>query len=86
MTSGDGIVSVGHTWDNLNGLSTVTDNRLGGASNTTTYTHDSANNLVTAGYPNGLQSTFPYDTMNRLTLMTAGTTGGLWIQPRSDGR
>jgi RHS repeat-associated protein len=53
-------------------------NRLGGASNTTTYTYDTANNLVTATYPNQLQSTFQYDTLNRLTSMTAGNAGYLY--------
>ncbi|MFP5226058.1 MAG: hypothetical protein ACLGXA_00405 [Acidobacteriota bacterium] len=47
MTSRDGIVAVGYTWDSLNRLGTVTDNRLGGTSNTTTYTYDNANNLAT---------------------------------------
>jgi len=78
MSSGDGIVSVAYTWDTLNRLSTVTDNKLGGASNTTTYTYDSANNLVTATYPNGLQSTFQYDSLNRLTSTTAGNAGYLY--------
>lgn len=74
MTSADGIVSVSYSWDNLNRLSTVTDNRLGGGSNVTTYTYDTANNLATVTYPNTLQSTFQYDSMNRLTSMTAANT------------
>ena len=74
MTSADAVVSVDYTWDNLNRLSTVTDNKLGGSSNVTTYTYDSASNLGTATYPNGLQSTFQYDKENRLTSMTAGST------------
>ncbi len=46
---------------------------------------NSASNLVTATYPNGLQSTFQYDTMNRLTSMTAGTTAayGYTLGPTS---
>ena len=38
-----------------------------GGSNTTTYTYDSANNLATATYPNGVETTFTYDTLNRVT-------------------
>jgi RHS repeat-associated protein len=66
MTSSDGNVSAAYTWDELNRLSAVVDHRLNG-SNSTTYTYDSANNLATATYPNGIQSTFSYDTLNRLT-------------------
>ena len=46
---------------------------------------NSASNLVTATYPNALQSTFQYDTMNRLTSMTAGTTAayGYTLGPTS---
>jgi YD repeat-containing protein len=66
MTSSDGNVSAAYTWDELNRLSTVVDHRLNG-SNTTTYTYDAANNLATATYPNGVQATFSYDTLNRLT-------------------
>jgi YD repeat-containing protein len=66
MTSSDGNVSADYTWDELNRLSTVVDHRLNG-SNTTTYTYDPASNLATATYPNGVQATFAYDTLNRLT-------------------
>jgi RHS repeat-associated protein len=59
-------VSVGYTYDDLNRLSTVVDNRLT-ASNTTSYTYDNASNVATVKYPNGLTSTFTYDTLNRLT-------------------
>jgi YD repeat-containing protein len=78
MTSSDGNVSVSYTWDNLNRLSTVTDNKLGMSSNVTTYSYDEANNLVTANMPNGQQSTFQYDTLNRLVSTTAGQTGYLY--------
>jgi YD repeat-containing protein len=66
MTTADGNVSIEYTWDELNRLSTVVDHRLSG-SNTTTYTYDPASNLATATYPNGIQSTFSYATLNRLT-------------------
>src|ERR1035441_380237 len=58
--------SVSYTYDDLNRLSTVVDNRLPGQ-NTTTTTYDPASNVATVAYPNGLQSTFTYDTLNRLT-------------------
>jgi RHS repeat-associated protein len=59
-------VSVGYTYDDLNRLSTVVDNRLTG-NNTTSYTYDNASNVATVKYPNGLTSTFTYDAVNRLT-------------------
>ena len=71
-SSNAGGASVSYTYDDLNRLSTVVDNRLSG-NNTTTYTYDPASNVATATYPNGLQSTFTYDTLNRLTAMNAGT-------------
>jgi RHS repeat-associated protein len=58
--------AIDYTWDELNRLGTVVDHRLNG-SNTTTYTYDAASNVATATYPNGVQSTFSYDTLNRLT-------------------
>jgi RHS repeat-associated protein len=70
--------SVSYTYDSLNRLSTVTDNRLGGAQNVTTYTYDTANNLLTETLPNNLQSTFQYDPENRLSSMTAGQSGFLY--------
>ena len=78
MTSGDGNVSVNYTWDSLNRLSTVTDNRLTGTSNTTTYTYDTANNVVKMAYPNGVQATLNYDTLNRLTSLTTPNSGYLY--------
>jgi RHS repeat-associated protein len=66
MVSADGGVGVSYTWDSLNRLSTVVDNRLSG-SNTTTYSYDAASNLATASYPNGLQTSFAYDSQNRVT-------------------
>jgi RHS repeat-associated protein len=65
-------VSVDYTYDDLNRLSTVVDNRLSG-NRTTTYSYDNASNVATVVYPNGLTSTFTYDAMNRLTAMNAGT-------------
>ena len=64
--------NVSYTYDDLDRLSTVVDNHLSG-NNTTTYTYDAASNLGTVAYPNGLQSSFTYDALNRLTAMNAGT-------------
>jgi RHS repeat-associated protein len=63
-------VSVGYTYDSLNRLATVVDNRLPVGQNTTTYSYDPASNLATVEYPNGLQSTFNYDTLNRVTALS----------------
>jgi uncharacterized protein RhaS with RHS repeats len=65
MTSSDGNVAVGYSWDELNPLSTAVDHRLN-ESNTTTYTYDAVNNVNTATYPNRLQATFAYDSLNRV--------------------
>jgi len=64
-------VSVAYTYDSLNRLATVVDNNLPGGQNTTTYTYDPASNLATVVYPNGLQSSFTYDDLNRVTAMNA---------------
>jgi RHS repeat-associated protein len=64
-------VSVGYTYDSLNRLATVVDNRLPVGQNTTTYSYDPASNLATVEYPNGLQSSFTYDDLNRVTAMNA---------------
>jgi len=64
--------NVSYTYDDLDRLDTVVDHRLTG-NNTTTYSYDSASNVATAAYPNGLQSSFTYDALNRLTAMNAGT-------------
>jgi RHS repeat-associated protein len=62
--------SASYSYDELNRLSTLVDNRLG---STTSYSYDPASNLATATYPNGLKSTFTYDPLNRLTALNAGT-------------
>jgi RHS repeat-associated protein len=67
--------SVSYTYDSLNRLSTAVHNRLPSGHNTTSYVYDTANNLVTATYPNGLQSTFSYDKMNRLTSLATSVSG-----------
>jgi RHS repeat-associated protein len=68
--------SVGYTYDNLNRLSIVVDNRLPVGQNTTTYSYDPASNLATVTSPNGLSSSFTYDDLNRLNVVSTskGTT------------
>jgi YD repeat-containing protein len=63
--------AVAFTYDNLNRLSTVVDNRLPVAQNTTTYSYHPASNLATATSPNGLQSSFTYDDLDRVTALNA---------------
>ena len=65
-------VSVNYTYDTLNRLNTVVDNRM--ASGTTTYTYDTVGNLSGYLYPNGVQSNFTYDTLNRLTNVSTGNS------------
>jgi YD repeat-containing protein len=62
-------VSVLYTWDELNRLRTVVDNNLPSSQNTTTYSYDPVSNLATVTYPNGLQSSFTYDDLNRMTAL-----------------
>jgi RHS repeat-associated protein len=88
-------VSVAYTYDSLNRLATVVDNRLPNGLNTTTYTYDPASNLATVTYPNGLQSSFTYDDLNRVTALnngkasysyTLGPTGSRQSAAESSGR
>ena len=62
-------VNVSYTYDDLNRLSTVVDNRLP-SNNPTNYTYDNASNVATVAYPNGLTSTFTHDELNRLTQLS----------------
>jgi RHS repeat-associated protein len=64
-------VSVAYTYDDLNRLNTVADNRLPVGQNTTTYSYGPTSNMATATYPNGLQATFTYDDLNRITALNA---------------
>ena len=58
--------SMSYTYDSLNRLSTVVDNRLSSGANTTTYTYDTAGHVATVTYPNGVESQFTYDELNRV--------------------
>ncbi len=44
-------ISVAYTYDELNRLKTVVDNRLAAGQNTTTYDYDAASNVATVTYP-----------------------------------
>ncbi len=68
-------VSVDYQYDDLNRLSAVIDNRLSSGANTTSYTYDSASNVGTVTYPNGVQSTFTYDTLNRVSDVSSQVSG-----------
>jgi RHS repeat-associated protein len=70
QSSNAGGTSINYVYDQLNRLSTVTDNRS--ASGTTTYTYDNASNPQSYVYPNGVQSTYTYSQLNRLTNLAVG--------------
>src|SRR5262249_34179515 len=59
--------SVNYTWDELNRLASVIDNRAPSGQNTTTYTYDPASNIASVTYPNRLAAAFTHDSLNRLT-------------------
>jgi YD repeat-containing protein len=65
--------SVDYSYDTLNRLSAVKDNKLialnGGVTN---YTYDTVGNLQSYQYPNGVTSSYAYNSLNRLTTMTVG--------------
>ena len=63
-------VSVDYSYDSLNRLGTVTDNRLAAGANVTTYSYDSVGNLQSYLYPNGVQTSHTYNNLNRLTAVS----------------
>jgi len=70
-------VTAGYTYDVLNWLAIVKDNNLAAGANTTTYSYDDVGNLAGYLYPNGVQSTYTYNSLNRLTNLTVGKTATL---------
>jgi RHS repeat-associated protein len=72
-SSNAGGVSVDYGFDELNRVKTVKDNRQ--AAGTTTYSYDAAGNVLGVAAPNGVQSAYTYDTLNRVTLLTHGRAG-----------
>ncbi|MGA3034996.1 MAG: hypothetical protein ABSD70_17050, partial [Terracidiphilus sp.] len=84
-------VNVSYTWNSLSLLQEATDSRLG----TTSYAYDPASNVATVTYPNGVRSTFTYDTLNHVTGLSSpsasyayqrGPTGNLTSAVESSGR
>jgi RHS repeat-associated protein len=69
-SNADGL-SVNYTYDALNRLEGVVDQRLG----TTTYAYDAVGNLKSDLRPNGVQADYTYNSVNRLTGLTFGRAG-----------
>jgi YD repeat-containing protein len=65
-------VSVNYTYDSLNRLSSVQDNRLPNGANTTSYSYGSVGNLQSYSYPNRVTTSYSYNSLNRLTTLTIG--------------
>jgi len=63
-------VSVNYTYDPLDRLASVIDNRL--ANGTTAYAYDATGNLETMTYGNGVKSDYTYNSVNRLTGIASG--------------
>lgn len=68
--------SVDYSYDALNQLSTATGNASGArpATGTTTYSYDAGGNLSGYVYPNAVETTYQYNTLNRLTSMSLSKT------------
>ncbi len=67
-------VSVDYTYDELNRLKTVTDNRLAALNGgVTTYNYNAVGSLDNYQYPNGVTTSYNYNTLNRLTSMNTAT-------------
>src|SRR5437899_1684877 len=69
--------SMTYTYDALNRLATVTDNRIagqGGPSSPTTYSYDPTGNLTGYAYPNTVQTAQLFDPLNRLTQTCSAIT------------
>lgn len=67
--------SLNYAYDPANRLATVTDNRL--VAGTTTYAYDANHNLTGVAYPNDVSTSFTYNSLNRLTNLSASKTGVL---------
>jgi RHS repeat-associated protein len=69
--------SATYTYDALNRLASAKDNRVaaqGGPSNPTTYSYDPAGNLAGYAYPNTVQTSNVFNTLNRLAQTCQATT------------
>jgi RHS repeat-associated protein len=66
--------SMSYSYDAGNRLSSTTDNRLlaqGFTAGTTAYTYDAGGNIASYTYPNGVQTSNLYDTLNRVKQITS---------------
>ncbi len=66
-------ITVTYSYDVLNRLSTVIDNRLATGANTTTSVYSPTSALKSVTLPNTAQTTYGYDPLDRLTSLTART-------------
>src|SRR5262249_47224369 len=71
VSSNAGGGSMTYAYDHLNRLSSVTD-----ASGVTTYAYDAIGNLAGFGYPNGVNTAYTFDALNRLTSMQSTCDSG----------
>jgi len=72
--------SMTYSYDALNRLATVVDNRLlaqGINPATTTYSYDAVSNLLNYTLPNGVVTTNTFDSLNRLATIGSSKTGAL---------
>jgi len=68
-------VSVDYSYDELNRLKTVLDNRLTAGANTSTYVYSPTSTLKSTTLPNGVVTSYGYNTLDRLTsLLTKKNT------------
>ena len=70
-SSNVGGASMTYAYDQLNRLASVTD-----ASGVTTYSYDAVGNLGGFAYPNGVSTSYNYNTLNRLTQMQSTCATG----------
>jgi RHS repeat-associated protein len=70
-SSNAGGASMAYSYDALNRLGSVTD-----ASGATTYSYDAVGNLGGFAYPNGVSTSYNYNTLNRLTQMQSTCATG----------
>jgi RHS repeat-associated protein len=72
--------SLSYAYDADDRLSSVTDNRLaaqGAASTTTTYNYDPVGNVANYTYPNAVQTSHSYDTLDRITQVGSAKVSAL---------
>jgi YD repeat-containing protein len=60
-------ITVTYSYDELDRLSTVVDNRLSAGANTTTYVYSPTSTLKSTTLPNGVVTSYGYNSLDRLT-------------------